>query len=905
MGASEPEAAATPPRPGLAAWSGLSAIHLLLIASGAAGLGYQIVWTRMLSIGLGHEIFAMLAVVAAFFAGLGLGALAFDARIARSRRPGLWYAGLEALIGAWTLALIWLIPIVNAQVAGWIGPEPGELRRWAASFLAPALVLAPATVAMGATLPAAERLYARLRRDGRGVGGLYAANTAGAMIGALATAVWLAPTLGFTATLIVFSALNFACAAGALFGPARGEAARAPLAGAAAGVGPSAGILAALFLTGLLGVGYEVAVVRALSQLLENTIYSFAAALSVYLLGAALGAAAYQRVYAAQRRPGWDAPALGALIALTAAAAALGAAAIFAVPSVYAAVAPMFGAGQGAIGAELLAAAMVFGPVSAAMGALFAHLAQGARGPEGGLGAAVAANTFGAACAPLLIGVAAIPALGVAATLAAFALAYLALGLALGARPRGARAALWAAPAALALVLLAGPIDRRLVSPPPGGAIRAHVEGVAAAATVTEDAPGNRYLRVNGDFVMGGTATYTLDRIQGHAALLTHPRPRRALFLGVGTGATLAAAAAHPDLEAVGVELLDEVLALTPEFDAARRDIEAAGGRVRLLAADARRYARAAEGVYDVILSDNFHPAKDGAGLLYTREHFQAVRARLSADGVFVQWLPLHQLDLATLRLILRTFLDVFPDGRMTLGNANLGTPLLALYGSVAGGPPDLAALAKRPMPERLARELSAIGLDTPFALFGQFLAGPDELRAYAGAGPLNTDDHPLVLFEAPRSTIYAPLAAPSERLLALLDAFDPTPAEAVDADGLSAGGLRTDFPERLRAYWRARDAFIRLGASAPLTGDVNQDARALAPRLIEIVAMSPDYAPAYTPVLRMAQALARTEPGFAARLLDQLAAANPARLEARRLRARIRPPRAVDRRRALEARPE
>lgn len=47
--------------------------------------------------------------------------------------------------------------------------------------------------------------------------------------------------------------------------------------------------------TGLLGVGYEVVVVRVLSQVTADTVYTFALLLAVYLVGSALGAAAYQR----------------------------------------------------------------------------------------------------------------------------------------------------------------------------------------------------------------------------------------------------------------------------------------------------------------------------------------------------------------------------------------------------------------------------------------------------------------------------------------------------------------------------------------------------------------------------------------------------------------------------------
>ncbi len=866
-------------------------IYGLLLLSGFAGLGYQIVWIRMLSVGLGHEIFAVLAVVSAFFAGLAIGAFALDGRIARSRRPGMWYAVLEIIIGLWTLALIWLIPLANGLLAEWIGQEPSELRRWAFAFLGPVVLLAPATVAMGASLPAAERLYARLRRDGRGIGGLYAANTAGAMAGALLTAVLLAPLLGYSNTLICFAAANFLCAAGVVLGPGRGEAARPALGAdgvAVQGSTPRNTIFAALFLTGLVGIGYEVAVVRALSQVLENTVYSFAAALSVYLLGTALGAAAYQRFYAQRRGPGWDLPALSVLAPLVAVTCALGALAILATEAVYGSVRGLLGADvTGSIGAEMAAAFVVFGPASAAMGALFTHLAQATRRPNGGLGAALGANTAGAALASLLVGVAAVPLLGVMATLAALSLAYLGFALlfrngSMSGNP--IRWALWGAAPALVAFLLLGPFDRTLIALPNGHSLHAHIEGTAATASVDQDQAGDRFLRVNGTFTMGGTRSYVLDRIQGHAALLQHPAPRRALFLGVGTGATLAAAAAYPNLRAEGVELLPEVLSLIPEFPLAQRDLTAASHRISLHSADARRFIRAAEGPYDIILSDNFHPAKDGAGLLYTREHFAAVKAKLAENGLFAQWLPLHQLDLPTLRLIARTFLDVFPDARLAMGNTNLGTPLLVLFGTRSGAIPSLAALSRRQMDDRLLGEINAIGLDTPFALFGGFLAGPEELARFAGEGPLNTDDHPHVVFTAPR-TVYRPLPPAQERLVALTKAFSPKAGDAVDLAGLPNA---PEFAARLERYWQARNAFIRLGTEHTLSGNVSHDIRMIGPALLDIVHMSPDFSPAYQPLLRMARALSETEKELSLRFLEALQQASPHRQEAAALHTAI-----------------
>ena len=69
---------------------------MLMVASGFAGLGYQIVWTQQCALWLGHESAAVLAVVAAFFGGLAVGAFALGARIATQRAPGALVRRLRA-----------------------------------------------------------------------------------------------------------------------------------------------------------------------------------------------------------------------------------------------------------------------------------------------------------------------------------------------------------------------------------------------------------------------------------------------------------------------------------------------------------------------------------------------------------------------------------------------------------------------------------------------------------------------------------------------------------------------------------------------------------------------------------------------------------------------------------------
>src|SRR5881394_3062496 len=196
-------------------------LYLLFFFSGSAGLGYQMVWSKMFATGLGHEMPAVLAVLCAFMGGMALGAWKFDGLIARSRLPGCWYAFLEIVIGAWGCLSAALIPAVNQAALPLIGLEPSPLRHWLIAFILPSLALLPATAAMGATLPAMERFVSPLLAHGRCVGAIYASNTLGAVVGILASTFIIVPALGFRRSVWLLAAVNVACGAVALLAGAR------------------------------------------------------------------------------------------------------------------------------------------------------------------------------------------------------------------------------------------------------------------------------------------------------------------------------------------------------------------------------------------------------------------------------------------------------------------------------------------------------------------------------------------------------------------------------------------------------------------------------------------------------------------------------------------------------------
>ncbi len=988
----------------------LKRVALMMAGSGFAGLAYQIIWTQQLGAWLGHEIVSVLAVVAAFFGGLALGAWALGRRVARSRNPARWYAACEATIGLYGLVLSGLLPAAGAALAGWIGAEPTALWHWTVAFAGPGLLLLPATMAMGAALPAADALLQRaaagpLSADGfcpassqpapaRTLALLYAANTGGGVVGVLAAAFVLVPAWGLARSAWLCAAINLACAAWVLArwaapaatrtGPPLATPASVPAALAAPALMPKPArqvaaeqrqLLRLAGATGLLGIGYEVVVVRVLSQVAEDTVYTFALLLAVYLVGAAVGAALHHAGYPALlrrsamgrvkgavvvgtggamaarvdadagagrhagRHAGHDVNlfTLRALLVALALACLVGTLALSQADALMAA---LLAAGDGraahALAAEALLALAAFGLPTLVMGALFSHLATVASAGGLALGPVLASNTLGAALAPLLFGVLAVPKLGPKAALLLIVVGYLLCCLPGGRRLKnGARFGRppWqrglprrlmvpllvvggATVAGTAWVALHLP-PLMFVTVPEGGHLHSYHEGLRAAVSVVADDAGVLRLRIDNRAQEGSSASLLSDARQAWLPLLLHPAPQRVLLLGLGTGTTARAAAQDPRLQVQAVELLPEVVqaaaAFAPAYAQAAglpgppptgvvaQPTAALSGPAPLITvADARRFVRTSAQHYDVVVADLFHPARSGAGALYTVEHFAAIRSRLAPGGLFCQWLPLHQLDLATLQSITRSYLAVYPGAVALLATNSLDTPVLGLL-SRPDAPqwwwPDLARrLDTATTAPAMARRLAQWQLSDPWAVAGSLVAGPLTLSRWAGRAPLNTDDHPVVAHRAPWAT-YAPEATPRQRLQSLLALWQPgladLPAQVladVPADlPAPAGGdavklQNATAPGRLLAYWQARNRFIEAGMAVRPSADASAMLAQVQAPLLAIVQASPEFRPAYDPLLAMAQALASQDPPRAMALLGALAQANPGRPEAARL---------------------
>lgn len=193
-------------------------ILALFVGSGAAGLVYQVVWSRELVLVFGNTTQAISTIVTAFMAGLGFGSLAGGRWAGGSSRPLRVYGVLELGVAIFAV----LLPFAFDDLAEiYRGAYPGLVDNTftltAVRFALALAAVAPATFLMGATLPLLVRHLVRtLDEAGARLGELYAANTAGAVAGTVVAGFVLIEFLGLRLTSYVAVALNLLAGSGAL-----------------------------------------------------------------------------------------------------------------------------------------------------------------------------------------------------------------------------------------------------------------------------------------------------------------------------------------------------------------------------------------------------------------------------------------------------------------------------------------------------------------------------------------------------------------------------------------------------------------------------------------------------------------------------------------------------------------
>ncbi|MGV3772459.1 MAG: hypothetical protein ACO1QB_06120 [Verrucomicrobiales bacterium] len=885
-------------------------IALALFLSGVASLGFQMVWTRQSSAGIGHELSATIAMVAAFMGGLSLGAF-LAVRLLQGRREAKnFYAAAEALIGLWGLISIWLMPMTAHWARQWIGLESSGMGYWIKAFASALVATLPATAAMGATMVIAHKLIST-HTNGPKIGFIYAMNTFGAMTGAWASTYLLLGWAGFSKALVILSSLNFIAAVVAWFLPKAAKAKipashisnetqadsnvtnrpadssktwptptikseKRPTAAARHnkenGSAGRVGVLspqATLFATGFLGMSYEMLGVRVLSHSLENTIYTFASTLAVYLFGTAVGAAFYEKRFGKTR----DEKQIRWFFIMSLSILA-GGLAMWWSPQLYAWLRSLFGDNSfGVFLAETSAAAAVFLLPTFCMGALFSNIAKKGLREGCSSGSLFGINTLGSALGPIVLSLVLYPWIGSRWCLVFISIGYLLLTPAW-------KPSIWVALAIAVSIGISFPSKLTRIDLPPGGTILAEKDGAMAGVAVIQTAEGHRVLKVNNRFQMGGTAAAVAEQRHADIPLLLHGEAASALFLGLGTGITFATATNYPGLKADGVELNPQVVQVMPSFFKAPALPPDAFPSLRVFIGDARRFASQLPDKYDVIVPDLFHPAQDGAGFLYTVEHYKTLKNRLKQGGLVCQWLPLYQMNEETFRVITASFLQVFPRAEAWMLRFNIDTPVVGLISRPANSllkPNWVENQIAAPNNDILQEHLRRVSLGDTVRLAGSLVANNRELTGYVSGAKLNTDNFPRVIFEAP-SHAYKKSEKNHTLLFSLLNRFD------ADLQGvLSPESLEGNLGKRTKAFINARDIYLN-GLALEAEGKVLPAVDAY----IESARISEDFTLGYAQAITIAAALAQPNPKAARELLERLAQAQPNRPVAREMLRRL-----------------
>jgi spermidine synthase len=725
------------------------AAALLLVVSGAAALVYQLLWVKQLSLVVGADVFAVTTAVSAFFAGLAAGGWLLGRWADRWEWPGLLYGGLEAGIALLGVGST----LVLATATGWWARLDAAVG-WLAWLVPFALVGLPALL-MGGTLPVLMRLVAPAgeRVDAAG-GRLYAANTAGAILGALATPFVLIPWLGVLGSSFAAALLNL-LVAGVALGLLRARRCRAT--GAHANRHPVWLPLALYAVAGGVALGYEVVWTHAIVQWTSTRTFSFAIVLSTYLAALTLGSALGARGVARLGDPwGW----FGGLIAAAGLVALVEMALLGAwlAPLQVQAATWMFGLTGSeamAMSARFATAALciVFLP-TLMLGAAFPialRLAADADHPGRDTGRVLALNTAGGIVGTLLTGFVLVPALGVERSLGALALVAAGIGVLAVLRGSNVQALarrgtlVMAAVAVVATLILPPDLLARQLARARGGALVYHEASAGGGvAVISQGAGRNRFRRL---YVQGvsnsgdSLPSIRYMRLQALLPLAIHRGdPRSVLVIGLGTGITAGGLLQYPGIETrVCAELLPAVVRAASHFSGNFGAPSSPALEIRLV--DGRRELVRSEQRYDLITLEPPPPSAAGVVSLYSRDFYQQAARRLGPDGLLAQWLPLPTQTDDDTRSLVRSLLDVFPYA--TLWTTELHETLLV--GSLTPIELDAARIQRRLAQPEVAAALAEAGVGSAAALVATWVTDRAGLERYAGDAPAVTDDRPRI----------------------------------------------------------------------------------------------------------------------------------------------------------------
>lgn len=759
----------------------------LFFFSGATSLVYEVLWTRRLSLTFGHTVFAVSTVLTVFMSGLALGSflagrwsdkervrLAEDSHASGPARFLALYGKLEIGIGIWAVLTLLLLNLVESVYLWAARGGATGAALYSVVFLGSFLVLLPPTTAMGATLPVFTQLLVATRQDvGAWLSRIYGWNTLGACFGAGLGGFVLLPTLGLNLSVCAAALGNLAIGVAALkhsrkLASLPGEVESPEEEEGPEGESRRSGswlLPVAFGLSGYAAMMYQLGWTRGLVLSIGSSTYSFAIILTAFLASLGLGSLVYKQVMRGRSPDVVHLAYLQFAIALSGLAATVF---IGQLPQIMVKAIPAldFNFLKILLFDFLICVALMVVP-TLAMGLTFplvTHLYTDRLSSLGKrLGEAYAANTLGAILGSFTVGFFLIPNLGAQRSLLGAVALNLLVGLVLTlSSQRSKTTGVLLTLAGVCALIFAPNWDPTKLSA--GAGIYAKSEnflfvpavfkdGLSATVTVGYNGAHSPYLKVNGKTDASvGLEDMAHQVLLGLLPVSLHPNPKKVALIGLGSGVTTATLVDTDSVEEVECSELEPAIVEVQEYFAPYTEHVLKNPKLHMSVTDGRTFILGSPKKYDLIISQPSNPWIAGIGNLYTEDFYKACVEQLEPNGLMCQWFQLYSVSEYDLRLVLNTFYSVFPEGLVF----QTGPGDVLLVGAHHPVNFEDARLQQLWTEEKLTFWSQMIGLFEPEYLLGAYVANRAQVMessfCQSEEKVFNTDDKPLLEFQAPRS---------------------------------------------------------------------------------------------------------------------------------------------------------
>lgn len=675
--------------------------YVLVFISGAAGLIYQVVWHKYLSLLLGAQAWATAMVLAIFLGGISLGYAVFG-HWTRSKRWNLFfvYSLVEMGLAFWGMSFPDLFGIAFHQTPRWLAVV-GLENRFLDITIAVALLGFP-TFLMGGTLPLlTQGLSESLAESSKTHARIYGWNTVGACFGSLLAGFGLVPFFRLTTCVSIAACMNLVVALVAYFAFARGSepqtiSTRARKASRGKVTAAEWTLLTTGFLSGFYVICLESVLIRLVGLSTGSSNYNFSVIVSIFVLALGAGSLMVKRISTFSfRHLLWNQIGIGFFLLGLYFCADRWPYWVHLIRISFRDIDQNFYVYQAALGLFFgLLLALPIGFCGLTLPLCFHLLKDKIETLGFRVGQLYAINTIGCVLGAWVGGYYLLNFLNLDQLFKLCMFMALLSACIIGvylARKEEMETKLVAGVITAALTLLIGIwispdfTKERYYQPfRQQHPLNISYDGVDAwttwlsssskyvfykdgpntsvgvGSTSTGGSEVSRTVFVNGKSDGNTKGDYFTMNLTGLLPGLFARTLQHACVIGMGTGISLGALARFPTIESIeNVEIAESLIKARHYFDPFNGNVST-NPKIHVHAMDAFRYLGGTKEVFDVIVSEPSNPWVAGVENLYTQEFYDIAKRRLASDGLYVQWVQAYSFNDKLLRSVLRTISSRF-----------------------------------------------------------------------------------------------------------------------------------------------------------------------------------------------------------------------------------------------------